>query len=691
MLAILDISVITNIRLLRIQLFSKLSAEHSLSVDYNKKILFVIPSTSSKTLYYFKYDRAPKLYEISLRASTYGITGGLFDHSSLNTLIFIQNNSGDNAVLKIDTSTTPYSFVHIFRYTGHPLSRGIILDHYTSTFYGIGHNTNDIYSLSYAEQNNQIPHQPEPKKRTRVLAENACPRIQLPFQIGNSTANGGNDAIYNYANTDNIIIPSGQSVSQVIQSGEFVVNACDCVGHYPFHLTPILTINRNVSRPIHLVGNLTVDNAGDSIYFTNDYTSTFDLGNNQIISVVVDYFYMIQGDIAAYDYNITATFSCSTVPPPSATSSPSTSSPLVTSSSPSSSPPSTSSAPAQSPTPTPTSSTIQAIKYMTTFAGKGSSGYTGDRGPASDATLNIPLGMALDTVENILYFAEKGNNVIRMIFLNNNTIATFSGTGASGYSGDGSKAINAKFNTPFGVCLDQYSNVLYVADKGNNVVRAINRTTGIITTFAGNYTRGAGFSNGVANNSLLNQPVAVDVDANYVYISDQSNYCIRRVDRVNNTMTRIAGNRNTNRGSDGVLATNSAINAPSGIAVDAIRNLLYIADQYNHAIRVVNLTNMIINTVAGSSNAKSGYSGDGNYSNNALLTSPSSVTLDSVNDLLFICDQGNNVIRVVNRTAGNVISTFAGNYSLGASYVDNKTIDSVGMSNPFHMVIDYAR
>ncbi|KAL0481977.1 hypothetical protein AKO1_013166 [Acrasis kona] len=297
------------------------------------------------------------------------------------------------------------------------------------------------------------------------------------------------------------------------------------------------------------------------------------------------------------------------------------------------------------PTPTPTPTPIPLL--ITTFAGKGYSGYSGDNGPAVNAFMYNPLGMALDSTNRILYVAEQYNHVIRMIYLINNTIATFAGNsgGSSGYSGDGGLAINAKLNQPFGVAIDPVTNVLYVADKGNNCIRQINRYTNIITTFAGNATRGSGYSNGIANNSLLNGPVAIVADSNRVFISDQGNNCVRMVDKSNNMMTKIAGNGYSNRGGDNILATNSAINEPSGLCIDVNKNVLYIADQYNYAIRMVNLTNSIITTVVGSTTAKYGYNGDQNTTN-VLLYAPSTIRLDPSNDLMYIMDQGNNLWRL---------------------------------------------
>ncbi|HEX5171185.1 MAG TPA: hypothetical protein VFW11_18540 [Cyclobacteriaceae bacterium] len=164
---------------------------------------------------------------------------------------------------------------------------------------------------------------------------------------------------------------------------------------------------------------------------------------------------------------------------------------------------------------------------ISTIAGQGPDqpGYTGDNGPADAAKVNAPFGIAIDKLGTI-YFADAGNNVIRKI--SNGTISTFAGTGAEGYSGDGGPAKSATFLAIKGIAVDNDNNV-FVADAGNNVIRKI-ASTGIITTYVGNGSAGYSGDGGPATAAQLNNPwgVAVDGDGN-LYIADSNNSAVRYV------------------------------------------------------------------------------------------------------------------------------------------------------------------
>ncbi|KAL0481978.1 hypothetical protein AKO1_013167 [Acrasis kona] len=263
--------------------------------------------------------------------------------------------------------------------------------------------------------------------------------------------------------------------------------------------------------------------------------------------------------------------------------------------------------------------------------------------------MNLPLGMALDPINRILYIAEQFNHIIRMINLSNNTIQTLVGDGSPGYSGDGGLAIQAKLNQPFGIAIDLVTNIMYIAERQNNIVRCVNLQTNIISTFAGNVTRGAGYSNGIANNSLLNGPVAIEITPTSILIADKGNNCVRSVDKQSNMMTKIAGTGVAGRGADYVFANNSALNQPYGLSLDSTNNLLYIADQRNNIIRMVNLTTNLIFTIVGSS--VRGYNGDGNNATDVMLNYPSSIQWDATSNLLYIMDQYNNVVRTWDRNS----------------------------------------
>ena len=172
----------------------------------------------------------------------------------------------------------------------------------------------------------------------------------------------------------------------------------------------------------------------------------------------------------------------------------------------------------------------KATGKVTTIAGLGpdESGYSGDHGPAKEARLNMPEGIALDNSGN-LYIADAGNGVIRKVF--NGTITTVAGTGSSGYSGDGGPATAATFSSLHGIAVDNDGNI-YVADAGNSVIRKITIASGIITTVAGNGTAGYSGDGGRATQAQLSGPWGVDVDAaGNIYIADSQNAAIRMVVR----------------------------------------------------------------------------------------------------------------------------------------------------------------
>src|SRR5208283_4568575 len=145
-----------------------------------------------------------------------------------------------------------------------------------------------------------------------------------------------------------------------------------------------------------------------------------------------------------------------------------------------------------------------------TVAGNGTLGYTGDNGPATSAEIHGPYAVATDSAGD-LYIADSGNNVIRKVA--NGVITTVAGNGAMGYSGDNGPATSAQLDAPYGVAVDSAGD-LYIADSANNVIRKVSASSGVITTFAGtNGSCGFGGDNGPATSALLFTPSAVAVDS----------------------------------------------------------------------------------------------------------------------------------------------------------------------------------
>ncbi len=298
---------------------------------------------------------------------------------------------------------------------------------------------------------------------------------------------------------------------------------------------------------------------------------------------------------------------------------------------------------------------------ITTVAGDGAPGPV-DNGPAIEAHLFLPFGVAVDATGN-LYIADTYNKAIRKV--SGGTITTVAGTGPPGSLGDGGPATSATLNLPSGVSIDSSGN-LYIADTYNQLVRKV--ANGIISTLAGNGRLGFAGDGGPATAAQLNGPegVAADVEGN-VYIADSGNLRVRKV--FAGVITTAAGHGGGGFAGDGGPAGNAQLDNPSGVATDSGGNL-YIADTGNHVIRLV--SQGAITTVAG--NGSAGYSGDGGNATSAQLNSPLGVAVDAAGNL-YIADTGNNVVREV---SGGVITTVAGNGTAGA------TVGGAATSTPLH-------
>ena len=288
---------------------------------------------------------------------------------------------------------------------------------------------------------------------------------------------------------------------------------------------------------------------------------------------------------------------------------------------------------------------------ITTVVGNGNCNYTGDGGPASNATLDFPQGIAIDPLGN-LFIVDYNNDVVRRVDGTTNIITTFAGNGNVGYTGDGGVATQAELGFPVGIATDAAGNV-YIADAGNNVVRFVNvGSNNTISTVAGTGTAGYSGDDGQATSALLNYPAAVAVDSsNNLYIADTENAVIRTVN-ANHAINTIIGDHGYGFGGDGGPALQATLTNPFGLAVDAAGDV-WVADYWNNRIRMYAVANGNFNTVVGNGSVY-----DGLAATSASLYFPRGPALDSQGNL-YITDEGNNRIREVNATTG-IISTVAG-------------------------------
>ncbi|MGI6458005.1 MAG: PKD domain-containing protein [bacterium] len=225
---------------------------------------------------------------------------------------------------------------------------------------------------------------------------------------------------------------------------------------------------------------------------------------------------------------------------------------------------------------------VDSAELITTVAGNGVGGYNGDNCAATSASLNHPTGVWVDGEGNF-YIADCNNHRIRMVDPEG-IITTIAGTGTAGYSGDGAKALNASLHYPTGVCLDEMGN-LYIADRDNHRIRMLDNQ-GIITTVAGNGSQGYDEDGCAATSTSLNHPTGVYVDGEgNLYIADSENHRIRMVN-AEGIITTVAGNGTPGFSGDGAEAANASLWSPQGVWGDDT-GIIYIADTLNHRIRVV--------------------------------------------------------------------------------------------------------
>ena len=377
-------------------------------------------------------------------------------------------------------------------------------------------------------------------------------------------------------------------------------------------------------------------------------------------------------------------------------------------------------------------STVTFCQIISTVAGgnSGHGGYYGDGGPATDAEIGYTGGIAVDNDGNI-YIADGNNHRLRKVDAVTGFISTISGTGLSGFSGDGSDAISAKLNLPSALAIDEDQNV-YVADVGNNRIRRIDAITGFITTYAGTGVLGSNGDGGVAtaanitigfmifdsfNNLYFGDhrkvrkispagiistiagdgtwgiigegvpatsthipwPQGMGVDRfNNVYFSD-STPAVRKIIVSNGLLTRVAGSADnviTPYSGDGTPALDCHM-GPIGIAIDDTGNI-YIADAANHRILKVD-NDGIVRTIAG--NGTVGYSGDGGLATNASMNRPMNVALDKCNNVYFV-DQANRAVRKITYRPSCAVAGMANSANVSKiSIYPNPTTDAISINH----------
>ncbi|MBI4851013.1 MAG: SMP-30/gluconolactonase/LRE family protein [Acidobacteria bacterium] len=298
---------------------------------------------------------------------------------------------------------------------------------------------------------------------------------------------------------------------------------------------------------------------------------------------------------------------------------------------------------------------------ITTIAGTGRFGFSGDGGAAKDATLNFPYSLAFDNQNNLL-IVDSQNNRVRKVDAQTGIITTIAGTGEGNFSGDGALAKDAKLNQPSAIVKDNRGN-LFIADSGNQRIRKID-TQGIITTIAGSNLEGSDGDGGPAKDATLVFPSGLAIDKNdNLFIADSHTRKIRRIDAQTGIITAVAGNKQVDFTKAGDPPTSVILSGPTGLTVDSKDNIFF-GDTSSRIGKLDPNTNMVT-TVAGI--GEYAFLGDGGLATKAGIANQPRLASSSGN--LFISDGGNQRIRRVDMATG-VINTIVGVGRSGGSTSD---------------------
>lgn len=305
-----------------------------------------------------------------------------------------------------------------------------------------------------------------------------------------------------------------------------------------------------------------------------------------------------------------------------------------------------------------TASTQAAVPgTISSSVGTGAKGYTGDGGPATRALLDQPFHISQDR-DGHFYVADTGNHCIRKIDLRTGIITTVAGNGRLGYTGDGGPATAATMNEPYGVLPDRDGN-LFIVDRLNAAIRRVDKRTGVITTYAGTGQRGFSGDGGPASQAQLREPNALDFDPKgNLYIADVSDNRIRRVDRETGIITTVSGTGKREFTGDGGPGAQAGIQGARGVAFDRAGNL-WICEREGNRIRKIDARTGLIATVAGT--GQKGYGGDGGPALAATFNGPKWIHVGP-NQRVYVVDTENHCVREIDPKSG-LIRTVSGGHA----------------------------
>jgi sugar lactone lactonase YvrE len=317
---------------------------------------------------------------------------------------------------------------------------------------------------------------------------------------------------------------------------------------------------------------------------------------------------------------------------------------------------------------------------ITTAIGTGERGFAGDGGSAALALLNGPFDIGFDRGGN-LYFSDTFNHRIRRVDARTGIITTIAGNGGAGYSGDGGPAAEAAFNEPYGIALDRGGNI-YVADRHNHCVRRIDAASGIVTTFAGSGSAGYAGDGGPAAQAGLVEPngLGFDPEERHLFIADVADNRVRAVDLALGTIATLAGTGEAAHTGDGGPAEAAAVWGARAVKV-AADGRVYILERQGSSLRAVDPRTGVITRVAGT--GARGYGGDGGPALAAVFDAPKEMAIDGNGDLLIV-DTENHAIRRIDLASG-IVDTVAGGHKGGEG--DGGPARQAGLGRPHGIAV----
>ena len=317
---------------------------------------------------------------------------------------------------------------------------------------------------------------------------------------------------------------------------------------------------------------------------------------------------------------------------------------------------------------------------ITTAVGTGERGFAGDGGPAERALLNGPFDVGFDADGN-LYFSDTFNHRIRRVDVRTGIITTCAGSGEAGYSGDGGPATRARLNEPYGIAIDKGANV-YIADRHNHCVRRVEGASGVIATFAGNGAAGFSGDGGPASRARMVEPngLALDPVRGRLFIADVADHRVRVVDLATGTISTFAGTGEAQHSGDGGPAMAAGVFGARAVKL-AVDGTVYILERQGSTLRAIDPSTGVISIVAGT--GARGYAGDGGLARDAVFDAPKEFALDPGGDILIV-DTENHAIRRIYAATG-IVETIAGGRKSGEG--DGGPAHLAGLGRPHGAVV----